>query len=402
MKIYAMYLPQFHDCPFNSQWWGKGFTEWNNVREAKPLFGSHRQPRVPLNGYYDLSDPEQIETQAREAAAHGIDGFIFYHYWYEGKRPLSRPVDRLRERTELAVPYALCWANHSWTRSWTNRMGALDTLIAQTYESSSGERIRHIQHLVHHFSDRRYILIDRRPLLQIYQPQAIPALEEFLTELRNESHRMLGVTPHISAMFGSYVRDQEFLRFFDSVTLFQPSAALHSPRALFSRQPMQFLNGAGISGLLRAMPNFLKRPLYRFQDAFVNKHRIYDYDVTWGNLLAQAKEAVVDGRKVFLSAFVDFDNSPRYRRRARLFTGFTPAKFSEYLAKLLKLASQQAGNDDSVVFINAWNEWGEGMYLEPDTEEGYARLQAVRMAVASLRGSPSANSAQVGSVPNVD
>jgi hypothetical protein len=385
MKAVAMFLPQFHDCPFNSAWWGKGFTEWNNVRAAEPLFQGHAQPRIPRDGYYDLSAPGELERQARVARAHGVDGFAIYHYWYEGRRLLARPLDLILADQSIDIEFSLCWANHSWTRSWKNRAGAFDVLIEQTYERDHKAREEHYAFLCKAFADPRYIKIDGRPLFQIYMPEYITDAATYLGELRHFVQSRIGMQVHLSAMLTAWRPDWSYLKQFDSATLFQPSLALFSPERLFGDHQQMSL-GAAIEARLRVSPQWMRRILYRVQDRMPDKPKIFAYEQTWERLLRQYRHAVAEAPlPVFPMGFVDFDNTPRYRHRARLFSGFTADGFSRHLRALAMEAGR--ASPQNLLFINAWNEWGEGMYLQADTADGDARLRAVRAALAEPVGS---------------
>ena len=121
-RLIAMYLPQYHSILLNDEWWGSGFTEWTNVASAKPLFRGHYQPRIPADlGFYDLRLSETREKQAELAKEAGIEGFMYWHYWFsKGKRLLERPFNEVLESGKPDFPFCFGWANHSWSRkTWT-------------------------------------------------------------------------------------------------------------------------------------------------------------------------------------------------------------------------------------------------------------------------------------------
>jgi lipopolysaccharide biosynthesis protein len=170
-RVLAFYLPQFHPIAENDRWWGNGFTEWTNVARARPLFRGHYQPHVPADlGFYDLRLPESRELQARLAASYGIEGFCYWHYWFHGKRLLERPFAEVLRSGRPDFPFALAWANESWSRRWLGE--DREILQAQTYSPEDDRE--HARWLTAAFADPRYIRIDGRPLFLIYRPGDVP------------------------------------------------------------------------------------------------------------------------------------------------------------------------------------------------------------------------------------
>ena len=171
VRLIAFYLPQYHPIPENDEWWGKGFTEWRNVVRAKPLFKGHYQPHLPADlGFYDLRVPETREAQAELAQTHGITGFCYYHYWFNGRRVLNRPFDEVLRTGSPRLPFCLCWANENWTRRWDGANS--DVLLQRRYSAEDDQA--HIEHLIAAFSDDRYIKINGRPLFLVYRTISLP------------------------------------------------------------------------------------------------------------------------------------------------------------------------------------------------------------------------------------
>ena len=178
MKIIAFYLPQFHEIPENNKWWGKGFTEWVNVKKARPLFENHNQPRVPLNkNYYNLLDEKTQKEQVKLANDYGLYGFCFYHYWFDGKLLLEKPVEKFLKNKSLDTHFCICWANEHWTNAWANKEAKV--LIEQKYGNKK-EWKDHFDYLLNFFKDDRYIKENNKPLLVIYRPELIDCLKEML------------------------------------------------------------------------------------------------------------------------------------------------------------------------------------------------------------------------------
>mgnify|MGYP001616985914 FL=1 len=231
--------------------------------------------------------------------------------------------------------------------------------------------------------DKRYIRVEGRPIFQIYVPEHIPDLDGYLQGLRRYALESAGIEIHLSAMVTAWREDWGFLKNFDSVTLFQPALALYGPERIFGKVLGGKASRPSFGARLRASPRLIRRVLYIILDMMPKIPTFFNYDKTWVNLYNQYKNAVKDVAPlhVYPMAFVDFDNTPRYRKRAKLFKGFTPSGFGKYLNMLYSEA--KSISPDNMVFVNAWNEWGEGMYLQADTTDGDARLRAVRAALST-------------------
>lgn len=382
MKYIAMFLPQFHEDAHNNKWWGKGFTEWVNVKNARPLFVGHQQPRLPRDGYYDLNCISTLRDQVSESRNYGIDAFSIYHYWSLGKRPLGKIADLILKSPDLDIEYSLTWANHPWTRAWRNRTGSLDLLFDQGYEETASEMSVHFDYLARHFLDKRYTNVNGRPLFQIYRPEDIPNLELYIASLRKYFEEEHSIFIHIVGMVNNYRQDFGYLSLFDSITFFNPTLALFSPDNVLRKDVGR--GAVSLQSYIRTAPLPVRSILYRIQDLLPSKVRFMDYKKFWEKLITQYENAINSGHMVNPMAVIDFDNTPRYKSRGRLFKNYNIQLFRNGLSCISGLARQSRGVE-AIVFLNAWNEWGEGMYLQADSTYGDERLVAVRDCKAQIK-----------------
>ena len=366
MKIIAFYLPQFHAIQENDEWWGEGFTEWVNVKKGRPLFSGHDQPKVPLNNnYYNLLDDKTKEWQIQLAKDNGLYGFCFYHYWFDGKLMLQRPVEQYLANASLDFPFCLCWANPAWTKIWAGK--GSEILIDQTYGDEK-QWEAHLQYLLPYFKDKRYIQEDGKPLLIIYSPMEIPCLEKMLVYLRRRI--VEEGFPGLLIAYQYYVSekdDAQIRQYFDYCIRFQPIYALTK------------LESAGSKGVLTNILKHANNIVYKLfkiapSDKLL-KLRVSNYDEVWKTIL---EDKVVDA-KYIPGAFVNWDTTPRRGQAGKVTKGATPQKFEKYLRKLIEKAETECSTD--YIFVTAWNEWSEGSYLEPDTANGDAYLKAIKAAL---------------------
>jgi len=349
VRAIAFYLPQYHQIPENDEWWGHGFTEWTNVAKARPVFVGHGQPIEPGElGYYDLRSEDVRGRQAELARAHGIHGFCYYYYWFAGKRLLHEPLDQVIASGEPDFPFCICWANENWTRRWDG----LDSEILIAQKHSPEDDIGFIETLVPALRDPRYIKVNGRPLLVVYRPALLPDARATAERWRRYC-RQQGIGELYLVMVQSFYHldstgPEAFG--FDAAIEFPP----HSLAVEVRNQP-KGINGQPFEGIL------------------------YDYERTAENFLAREMPPY----KLFRTVMPRWDNTARRGHHANIFTRATPEAFERWLEKAVEYTKRMYFGDERLVFINAWNEWGEGNFLEPDREHGRKFLEATRHVLAA-------------------
>ncbi len=357
-RAIAFYLPQYHPVQENDEWWGKGFTEWTNVTRATPKFRGHYQPHLPEElGFYDLRLPETRQAQADLAREHGIHGFCYYHYWFNGRRILERPFNEVLESQKPDFPFCLCWANENWTRAWDGN--DRDVLLQQNY--SHQDDIEHIRSLIPAFRDKRYIRIDNKPLFLVYRSHLLPNPIE-TARLWQEEMKSAG----FDGIYLARVEDYE------------------SVKAGISANDVNFDADVEFPPFSWAMGNVMFRsPLEKILCKLgilpkqLAQNTLIDYeDMAQGIQNRTASKSVR-----FPGVTPSWDNSARRNTGANIFTDSTPAKYEKWLHKAVEKSTLNPSNDEHIVFINAWNEWAEGNHLEPDLKWGDAYLKATQRAL---------------------
>lgn len=356
-RLVAFYLPQFHPIPENDRWWGKGFTEWTNVVKARPLFRSHYQPHLPAElGFYDLRVPEVREAQAELARQHGIYGFCYYHYWFGGRRLLERPFDEVLASGKPVLPFCLCWANENWTRRWDGEEN--EVLMEQTY--SPEDNLNHVRWLCTAFRDPRYIRIDGKPLFLVYRAFTLPNAKRTIALWREEAAKEGFPGLYLCRVERSDPRESGVApeaQGFDAAVEFQPDFWNLGPAL---RRGWKSRIAAGL----------------RLLDPIWLQHDIHHYQTLVQRMLGREKVPY----KRFPCVTPGWDNLPRRRVRARIFIGSTPTLYEEWL-RAVALAFEPPSREENFIFVNAWNEWGEGCHLEPCQRWGRSYLEATRRVV---------------------
>ncbi len=345
-----MFLPQFHKVPENDMWWGEGFTDWVSTQDAKALFEGHYQPHVPLNGnYYNLLSKDTMIWQSELMDRYGVDGLCMYHYWFkDGKKILEKPGENLLKWTDINIPFCFCWANETWARSWSKIKGSnvwsnihekqkddSDGILLKQEYGSRKEWEEHFYYLLPFFQDCRYIKVDDRPVFMFYRADQIGCIDE-MTECWQELAILNGL-PGIFFLGG-------FRDAIDTLNL----------NAIFYQEP-----------------NHSIKDVEQIQDDKGFKH--VSYTDLWSDILSKRGEAM----DCYFGGFVGYDDSPRRGLQGVVVENGTPDAFGCFLSELMA-KNEAYGND--ITFINAWNEWGEGMHLEPDQEYGDQYLRMIKYA----------------------
>lgn len=363
-RAIAFYLPQFHPIPENDQWWGRGFTEWTNVARARPLFRGHHQPQIPADlGFYDLRLEETRMAQAELAREHGIGGFCYYHYWFDGKMLLERPFNEVLNSGKPDFPFCLCWANENWTRAWDG--GVRRILMEQVYRET--ECIDHISWLCRAFRDPRYIKIGGRPLVLIYRTDIMPDITRIL-----EAWRVFAKAEGIPDLYVASVRsnfnqasEKDIIASgFDAIVEFQPYSndlpgiPLWRKPALLTKATYNYvLAKFGLDDSLPLAAAYLR---YGYRGLVRNAMR-----KTWPTNYVK-----------FPCVTPGWDNTAR-RRQPVIVQNDDAELYETWLGASVKRVEGYS-QDEQIVFINAWNEWAEGCHLEPDLRNGRTFLEATR------------------------
>lgn len=377
-RVIAYYLPQFHPIPENDKYWGKGFTEWTNVAKAKPLFKGHYQPRIPADlGFYDLRLPEVREQQAQMAREAGIEGFCYWHYWFgNGKRLLQRPFNEVLQSGKPDFPFCLAWANHSWkTSTWEN--GGKDRMIVEQRYLGEEDYTMHFQEVLPAIKDKRYITIEGKPLFAIFDPYNFQDVSNFIktwqrlakenglkgiyfiamsnstsTLQRNADGTLKRVTPNLQSSERVY---NDLLNLgFDGINSFGKSRA----EMLYMGKYMRI-----VKKLLHQYLPFLPTHCINYEK--ITQHFFAPED-SWQN--------------VYPSIFPQWDRTPRAGNSEGVYVNATPTTFKKHIQNALNVIKNK-DMEHRILFLRAWNEWGEGNYVEPDLKYGHGFLDAIKEAI---------------------
>jgi GT2 family glycosyltransferase len=347
VKIITFYLPQFHPIPENDLWWGKGFTEWRNVTKALPNFLGHNQPRLPSDlGFYDLRCDEILIEQANLAKKYGVYGFCYYYYHFGDKMLLDLPLKKIIEKNIPDIPFCLCWANENWTRRWDG----MNNEVLIPIEYSKEKLIKVMLDALKYLKHPNYIRVNGKPLFLIYR--FFEGIKDVVVEWRKIC-REAGIGEIYLGLVESF------------------------ENSILLRNPSEF----NLDVSVEFPPHYINCPVDT-EEKIINPNfqgKIYDYR----KVVMEYIQKNLPNFTRFRGIMPQWDNTPRQQDRAIIFHYANPGYFQAWLEFLIKQTLEQNFKDERIIFVNAWNEWAEGAYLEPDLLYGHSYLEAVKNALES-------------------
>lgn len=358
-KVLALYLPQYHPTPDNDKWWGEGFTEWTNVAKAKKLYRNHYQPRIPANlGFYDLRLPEVREKQAEMARRAGIMAFCYYHYWFgNGKQELERPFNEVVASGKPDFPFCICWANHSWSlKLWNHDGTSRNKLLCEQHYPGEKDNEQHFYSLLKAFKDPRYLKHKGKLIFVIYSPMTFSGCSEFLKQWNGlarenglDGFHFIGYCLNPK----SNVEIQDILSLgFDAVNILRMDNFLYSSNNIVTR-----------------ITKYVSHQL-------MNRPYINDYAKIIDKFIGKEDKQI----NIYPSIIPNWDHTPRSGRGGYLYENCEPELFEKHCRMVVEEVKDKP-EEDRIIFLKSWNEWGEGNYMEPDLRYGYGYIDALKRAL---------------------
>ena len=348
LKRFAFFLPQFHEIKENNEWWGKGFTEWANVKNAKPLYKGHKQPKEPLDGYYNLLDKKTVIRQTELLHKYNIDGLVYYHYYFCGKKLLEKPAENLLKWKDIDQKFFFCWANHSWKKAENGKR----TILQEQEYGGEQEWAEHFEYLLPFFKDQRYEKRNNKPVFMIFDPSFAEktAMMEFF-DRKCQEHGFAGIfVINACASFDAYARFSSAPAAYEQFYFFrEPACGQAITNTIWRR----------IDGKIRRIVNTKTR--------LKLAPPVYNGD----KILKKTIRRAIHKDNTYHGIFFEWDNTPRHKRLGYVITPISKECFMKYYESI---------KNEEYTFINAWNEWAEGMILEGTKENGYKYLEWLKEA----------------------
>jgi hypothetical protein len=359
--VAAYVWPSTLDDPMGRELlWSEGIGEWEIIKKGVPRFKGHYQPRVPLWGYEMADDPAAMEKKINAAADHGVNVFLFDWYWYDESPFLESMVNSFVDAPNTdRMKFYLMWANHDVPGNlWNHFRYKTDSLIWQGEVDWENYKVIVERVIRKYFKQPNYYKIDGKPVFSIFS----------MDDLVNSFNGLEGTKKALD-----YLREEVKKAGFPGVYLQTIGWSRNDEPNLFRRGDDQ---GKGVNEIVDQL-GLNSVTTYTWMIAGLNE----DY-VQWaeqGLSLRKKWDALMD-IPYFPCVSIGWDNTPRYPKlgmESVVHIGNTPESFAAYLQEAKEYLRARP-EMPQLIILNAWNEYVEGSYLEPDMKWGYGYLEAVK------------------------
>jgi len=346
IKPIAFYLPQYHEIKQNSYWWGKNYTEWTASASAKPQFKNHYQPHIPSDlGFYNLTHTKAFEEQAILAKRYGLHGFCFYYYNFGDFELMEKALETFM-KSDADINFCLCWANENWTKRWD---GNDEEILLEQKANDDKFFLQVIQNMERFVQDKRYIKVNGKPMILIYREALFEDIHSKTSLWREYWRKKYNEELYICAV--------------DSIERAGKDGG---------RDPIELGFDAAVEFPVH---NIQTRSTLDKDDVFKD-NKFEGYLLDYPDVVEEICARPHPGYKRIPGCFPGWDNAPRRGNKSVVMRHAHPTAFQVFLEQKTNEAMLLSG-DERMIFINAWNEWGEGTHLEPDLKYGHSFLNVL-------------------------
>ena len=344
IKTIALYLPRFQNISERFRGLKIILNEWKNINITTLTSNtSYHYPRAPGDeegylGYYDTRYEKMVQKQVDLAKSHGIYGFGIFYYWFSGKKFLDETIDLFLESKKINFPFFLIWRNEDFRRRFLGFEN--DVFLIQKYNIKNIDKF--VNYIKKYLISPRYIKIQNKPVIGIYDPSSIPEIKTFLVKLRLEAKKQ-GIG-EIYILAPSERIPRMVINFID---------------AAFDMNPTEY---------------------HQYKNLKNNEYYYYSSSLIFHT---QIKNKKYENYTVYRGNVIEYDSS-HTTNVSIIYEEYTPEKFYESNKILINYTKNTFPKNEQFYFLNGWNNWLEGSYLEPDTNFGYAAINSFSKALYNL------------------
>ncbi len=348
-EVVCYNYPCWHPCVWFQKYFGKGWTQFQSLRDSRPLYPGHLFPKYPLWGEYNEADPEWAAREIDAAADHGIDVWMHCWYWHEGVQRCQAQLDNglLKAANRQKLKFALMWANHDWSNHWPATSDG-QTAPMSRQRHSEEDMLKVIDHCIErYFRQPNYWRVDGKLVFGIYSISSV---------LRD-------MTPESWLRAAARMRERVAKAGLGDLH-FQANAISAGDAAKVKELGFESATQYNTSGAaIRGLPKGGRAPYGKLASGAIAE---------WRTLRDKCSVPF------FPNCTVGWDNSARVGASARMVTQRSPDQYERLMVAAKYFLAESGAKAPKTVFLASWNEWTEDHVLIPDTIYGYSYLEAIR------------------------